>query len=126
MKNIDLRKQALGIRRYIKYIRKMVIVVQLHDHFSDNEAFYYKAMLNSLEEYAKTHKLYMNYLLGKIQYDTVKNMLGESDRQCFRYMQRQRQLLIVYIEQKEVENFARYPFSQKTIHGETHQETLTK
>ena len=57
----------------------------------------------------------MKYTLGKITFEEVKLILGEDDRQVFRYLNRQRELLKNYIQEKEVEYLSKYPFDDNGI-----------
>ena len=52
----------------------------------------------------------MKYTLHKITFEEVKSILGEEDRQVFRYLNRQREMLKNYLLEKEVEYFSKYPF----------------
>jgi hypothetical protein len=55
----------------------------------------------------------MGYVMNKLTFEDVKATLGEQDRQVFRYLERQRKLLIDYITEKEIECFAKYPFEER-------------
>lgn len=95
------------VKQRVKYIRIGVL------DCSDNQISYYNSLSESIDNFAKKHKLFMKYTLGKTTYEETKLILGEDDRQVFRYLHRQREMLINYLQEKEIEYFAKYPFNDK-------------
>lgn len=59
---------------------------------SDNQISYFNSLSESIDNFAKNHKLFMKYTIGKITFEEVKSILGEKDRQVFKYLERQRKL----------------------------------
>lgn len=105
---------SLGIKKYIKYVKERVKFIRLSFvNCSDNQINYFDGLSNAIDEYAKTHRVYIKYIIGKLTIDEVKNILGESDRQVFRYLERQRKFLFDYLQEKEIEYFAKYPFEDE-------------
>ena len=103
--------EAIGIKEYIRYVRQTICLLRADVlKCSDNQCKYYISVGDSIEEYAKSHKLYIKYILQKVSFDEIKDLLGEEDRQVFRWAERQRKLLIDFIQEKEIEFFAKYPF----------------
>lgn len=101
-----LKEYLCYIERRLSCIKHQVIIV------SPNQHKYYLAMKEDIKEYYKKHRLYGLYLSGKLDKETCIKFLGESERQLFRYISRQREKFIKYIAEKEVINFAKYPFSE--------------
>lgn len=108
---MDKKKEALGIRKYIFYIRSRVKLIQLGILLvSDNEWFYYRELFNSLNAYYKTHIIYLKYIMGKIDREKAKCLLGLSERAFYKYCKVQRDKLISSITKYETQLFAKYPF----------------
>lgn len=106
--------ESIEIKNYIRYIKQRVKLVRLECvNCSDNQINYFESLSNAIDEYANTHKVYIKYIIGKFTFDEVKNILGENDRQVFRYLERQRNLLINYMQENEIEYFAKYPFDDE-------------
>ena len=116
MSNKSKRKEALGVKNYIRYVKQRVKILRLKGiNVSDNQINYFDALNKSIDVYMSEHKLFVKYLIGKIKYEEVKTILGISDRQVFRYLSRQRKLLIEYITAKEIELFAKFPYEEENF-----------
>jgi transcription elongation factor Elf1 len=112
--NKDKVAESLGIKKYIRYVKQRVRIVRLDCAIcSDNQISYFDSLNRAINEYESTHKIYIKYLIGKLNFNEVKNILGEPDRQVLRYLERQRKLLIDYLQEKEIEYFAKYPFEDE-------------
>lgn len=110
----DKKAESFGIRKYIRYVKQRSKLLQISCvNASDNQISYFNALSKSIDEYANTHKLYIKYIAGKLTFNELKAWIGESDRQAFRYLKRQRDLFVKYIQEKEIEYFAKYPFYDK-------------
>ena len=106
------RDIASGIKRYIRDCRiRLKLIESDVINVSDNQWHYYKELNKCLTEYGKTHFLYYKYDTGKLEFSTLRNLLGVGERGAFRYLKRQRELFIEYISQKEIDLFAKYPFN---------------
>ena len=106
--------ESYGIKKYIQYIKSRTKLLKTSVvEASDNQISYFNAIYNAILIYSKTHKLYMRYVMHKLTFEDIKAILGEHDRQVFRYLERQRKLLIDYITEKEIEYFAKYPFEER-------------
>lgn len=111
MKNKSKAEKSIAIRKYIAYIKQRVKYIRMTIlDCSDNQINYYNALSESIDNFARNHKLFMKYTLGKITFEEVKLILGENDRQVFRYLSQQREMLINYIQEKEIEYLLKYPF----------------
>ena len=116
MKNKSTAEQSIAIRKYIRYVKQRVKYIRNRIlDCSDNQISYFNAMDKVIDDFANNHKLFMKYTLGKITFEEVKLILGEDDRQVFRYLKRQRELLIDYIQEKEIEYLSKYPFNDNAI-----------
>ena len=108
---MDKKKEALGIKRYIFYIRSRVKLIKLGILLvSDNEWCYYRELFNSLNAYYKTHIIYLKYIMGKLDREKAKFLLGLSERAFYRYCKVQRDKLISFITESERSLFSKYPF----------------
>ena len=104
-------KKSIAIRKYIAYIKQRVEYIRMTVlDCSDNQISYFNSLSESIDNFAKNHKLFMKYTLGKITFEEVKLILGEEDRQVLRYLRRQRKLFMNYIQENESEYFNKYPF----------------
>ena len=95
-------KIAKGVKQYVQDLFLKVKLMENSLMESDDEEFY-KSMLKHIEEYAKTHKLFIAYTLQKISFNNVKSLLGFGDRKVYRYLEEQRKRFISFIEEKENE-----------------------
>ena len=110
----DKVAESIGIKKYIKYVKERVKFIRLSFvNCSDNQINYFDSLSNAIDEYAETHRVYIKYLSAKLNFNEVKNILGENDRQVFRYLEKQRKSLIDYLQEKEIEYFAKYPFEDE-------------
>ena len=106
--------ESYGIKNYIRYIKSRTRLLKMSIvEASDNQTNYFNALYIAILIYSKTHKLYMRYVMHKFTFEEVKATLGEQDRQVFRYLEKQRKLLIDYITEKEIEYFSKYPFEER-------------
>ena len=106
--------ESYGIKKYIQYIKSRTKLLKISAvEASDNQISYFNALYIAILIYSKTHKLYMRYVMHKLTFEDIKAILGEHDRQVFRYLERQRKLLIDYITEKEIEYFAKYHFEER-------------
>ena len=106
--------QSLGMKKYIKYVKERVKFIRLSFvNCSDNQMNYFDSLSNAIDEYANTHRVYIKYIIGKLSFNELKNILGETDIQVFRYLERQCEKLFEYLQEKEIEYFAKYPFEDE-------------
>lgn len=104
-------KEAQGIKRYIAYIKQRLFFVKSGVLLiSDNEYQFYRYLLTAISDYAKTHKLYFRYILGRLDRESAKCILGFKERQFFRYCRTQRKSFIDFMEKQEEDAIALYPF----------------
>lgn len=116
MKNKSTAEQSIAVRNCIRYVKQRVKYFRMCVlDCSDNQISYFNSLSESIDNFARNHKLFMKYTLGKITFEEVKLILGEDDRQVFRYLKRQRELLIDYIQEKEIEYLSKYPFNDNAI-----------
>lgn len=111
--------ESIGIKNYIRYVKQRAMFVRFDClSCSDNQISYYDNLNKAIDEYASNHKLYVKYVIGKLTFNELKDLLGETDRQVFRFLESQRKLLIEYLQEKEIEYFAKFPFDDKIIISE--------
>lgn len=104
-------KEAMAIKKYIFYVRSRVKLIKLGILLvSDNEWLYYQELFNLLNAYYKTHIIYLKYIMGKLDREKVKCLLGLRERAFYRYCKVQRDKLISFITEQETQLFAKYPF----------------
>ena len=105
-------KEAQGIKRYIAYIKQRIFLIKSGILFvSDNEFQYHIYLYNAVKEFAKTHRLYIKYILGRLDRETAKCILGFKERQFFRYCKAQRTCFIDFMEKQEEDALLLYPYS---------------
>lgn len=111
---MDKVHEAEGIKEYVKYVKTRLSWINSGLlEVSDNQANFYKEINEKINEYARTHQVYLNYLFGRISSKKIETLLGETDRQVFRYLKRQRENLIEYIQEQELILYAKYPFNDE-------------
>lgn len=111
-------KEAQGIKRYIAYIKQRIFLIKSGILFvSDNEFQYHIYLYNAVKEFAKTHRLYIKYILGRLDRETAKCILGFKERQFFRYCKAQRKYFIDFsVKEKDgAQNIK--PIIEIDIHG---------
>ena len=102
--------KAIAIRKYISYIKRRVKYIKFGLlECSDNQISYFNALSESIDSFAKNHKLFMKYIVGKISFEETKSILGLNDRQTFKYLEKQREIFINYIQRKETEYLSKIP-----------------
>ena len=110
----DKVAESVGIKKYIKYVKERVKFLHLEFiNCSDNQINCYDCLSNAIDEYANSHRVYIKYIIGKLTFNELKNILGENERQVFRYLERQRKKLFEYLQEKEIEYFTKYPFEDE-------------
>lgn len=105
--------ENLGIKKYIQYVKRRVLFLNFYClKVYENQINYFEALSRAIDEYGSRHTLFMRYILGRISFNKLKNLLGEPDKQVFRYIKRQREMLKAYIVKKELECFANFPYEE--------------
>lgn len=108
--------RAYGLKNYISYVcRRIKNVEEGLLTVSKNEYLYLVQMKKDIEEYFTRHLFYYKYLVREIKLEQGIKILGLKERAFFRYIKKQREDLINFITLKELENFAKYPYSEKNI-----------
>lgn len=116
MKDKSTAEESIAIRKYIAYVKQRVMYIRMCVlDCSDNQISYFNSLCESIDSFTKKHKLFMKYTLGKITFEELKSILGEEDRQVFRYLNRQREMLKNHLREKEIEYFSKYPFEDAGI-----------
>ena len=115
---MDTRSEVRSVKTYIRNLRLNVLYIKhyLYDTKSD-EYKYYISMINAIDKYAKSHKLFYKYILGKITISGVKNLLGIPDREVYRYLEKQRKSFINFITTKEEELLKKYCIEELIYEG---------
>jgi hypothetical protein len=110
------RDQSIKLKKYLRYVIQRVAYLKAGIYScSDNQYNYFFNLLESIYEWSRHHKLFWKFLLGKLTLDQLKDLLGEPERQTFRYLQRQRENLINFIQTEEIKYYAKYPFEDKLV-----------
>lgn len=104
-------KQTQALKDYINYLKRRVGYIKSGIlEVSDNEINYCTELFKAILVYANKHKLYFWYLSGKLNVQSAMVILGTCERRFLVYAKRQRQALIEFIQDKEIELFAQFPF----------------
>lgn len=112
--NQSKREESLQLRKYIRYIITRVNYLKAGLYTcSENQYQFYLYLYESIKEWSKHHKIYWKFLTEKISSEEAQDLIGETERNLFRYMKRQRELLVKYIKEREEELITKYPFSDK-------------
>lgn len=109
-------ERGVGLKKFIRYINMRCALIECG--FLDvetNQYRYYKELQREIKIFAKSHRLFWNFLLGRISTEKAKSILGVSERQMFRTMEKQRETLITLIYEKEKELSAKYPFDGTAV-----------
>lgn len=62
--------EVLGVKQYVHDI--FVAINMIDNSTNDTDEMFYKLMVKYIREYAKTHKLFMAYIMGKMSINNVK------------------------------------------------------
>lgn len=109
--NTNHSNESKGLKDYLRYIANHIDYLQKSDMvIQSNEYKYYSAMQNEITRWGKNHRVFYEYLLGKIGADRAKSLYGVSEREFYRIASRQRKLLIKLIESQEMILERKYPF----------------
>ena len=110
--NMNRFDEAKGVRKYIHYVHTRVKLIKA-DVLSveTNQYYFFSELLDYIVEFAKTHKLFFGFMLGKYDCKYCMNVLGCTERHTFRFLERQRKKFIEFIYEKENELSVKYPFS---------------
>ena len=104
-------EEASAIRRYITYLRNRCRLIRAkYIQVEDNQRLFYTLLYKEIEEFGNNHLIFFSYIMGKMEFKKAKALVGIPDRDLFRLFEKQRKLLISFIEQKEKDLFEKYPF----------------
>ena len=112
---MSTRDRAIGLKKFIRYVNTRIKFIEVGMlNVEDNQYKYYKALQKDILEFGNTHKIFFGLTFGKIDTKKAMAFLGLGERSLNRFMAKQREQLVDLIYEKEIELFAKYPFSDKS------------
>ena len=106
--NIQVGNYIRYIRQRIGYIKSGILYVE------DDERKYLITLYKNIIEYGKKHILYFKYIFDSIDYARLQALMGIDERAIWRYLEHQREKLVRFIQQKELDIFNEYPYTEGT------------
>ena len=105
-------KELQGLRDYLAYIpmRLAYLKAQTDGKPTSNEWKYYVALYKAIKTWGSSHEVFFKYLIKKINFSKVVNLLGRNKRQCIRIVGTTRKMLVDYIQKQEALLREKYPF----------------
>ena len=82
---------------------------------SDNEYFYLFNLYESIKNYGKDHKLFYAYSFGKLELSVLKQLLGVSETSALRFIAKQRERFIEFVQEQEIIWFSKFPFNNDKL-----------
>ena len=102
---------AKGVREYLKYIAGRIdYIKRLGGDIPSNELRYYRALRKAIKEWGESHVAVYGYLYGRITAQQARGIIGVSERQFFRMLDKQCADLVAFIEGQEKALEDKYPF----------------
>ena len=109
------KKEIEGLRNYLAYIPKRLVYLEAINAKDSNEWTYYVELYESIKRWGKSHGAFFKYLVKRLKFEDVKDLLGVSERFAFRMIGKQRRALIDFITAQETSIREKYPFEEATI-----------
>ena len=93
-----MKRQQL-IKPIKKFLFDVFLMVRLSDLnlIDSKDSEYYTLLYVDIQEFSKTHQLFMLYCMDKISFKALKKCVGSSDRSVYRYLSHQSEIFINYI-----------------------------
>lgn len=106
--------EILSMKQYLRDVsfRRKFIELKIIS-CSDNQYDYYMKLDSALARYAKSHILFIKYVLGDITIITLTNLLGTSERAAFRFLENQKKNFIKFVDTLEDKLMKQYPFDDE-------------
>lgn len=106
-----MRSNTEALKEYTRYVRQRVFWMDKpFVECSDNQMSFYNEMLKDIKSYATNHLAYCNFIFCKISFKRLMTLIGKTEHGTFRFLSNQNQQFIRFLRNREVYNFAKYPF----------------
>lgn len=112
---MDKKKESLAVKAYIRYVFQRVKYLKAGAVSCDEDNMYqfYLQLSKEIRIWLNKHKIWAMFILKRIDFEKVKNLLGLDERGTFRFFARQRKAFIEYFTKKEEELLKEYPFDME-------------
>lgn len=114
----NTRNKIKGLRNYLAYIPKRLGYLRADNAQTSNEWKYYAALYEEIKRWGKLHRVFFRYLIKQIKLEEAKRLLGLSERQTYRVIDRQKQDLMDFITEQEKLLQEKYPFENEENYNE--------
>lgn len=106
------KKVTNGIAAYLHYIKQRIAYLKIFvgDNYPLMEIKYYKELQHKIREWAKTHRVAYQYIVGEISRQEATEYMGINERTFYRIINKQKAAFITFIEACEKELDGKYSF----------------